>query len=207
LAWFAYDGPLVTIRFHDRSLEYSLLYTFRERIAAGRGNRAAKNIENIGQFHFNWKWLELFKKPPDYYLLFFGVFPWNAITYWFFIYLERERNYSSEEIFPTMVLAVLVLAAGYPIGGALGDFYFKRNPRGRLIVSTIGVAVGAILLAITLNIPLEDKLLFMISLSLTALFIPIAASNVLATILISRPGQRSSGSEQLSSLPAALFRY
>lgn len=162
----------------------------------GKGEPELQNIENIGQYHFNWKTArDLFKKPSLILLFaqgFFGVFPWNAITYWFFTYLEKERNYSSEQIFPTMVLAILVLAAGYPIGGAIGDYYFKRNPRGRLIVSTIGVAVGAILLAITLNIPLENKLLFMISLCLTALFIPIAASNALATIFdITLPEVRS----------------
>ena len=42
-----------------------------------------------------------------------------------------------------MVIAVLILAAGYPIGGSLGDFFFKRNKRGRLIVSMIGVFLGA----------------------------------------------------------------
>ena len=139
--------------------------------------------------------LDLFKKPSLVLLFaqgFFGVFPWNAITYWFFTYLEKERNYSSDVVFSTMIFAVLVLAAGYPIGGALGDYYFKRNMRGRLIVSTVGVILGAVLMAITLNIPLGNQTLFMILLSLTALFIPFAAANVLATIYdITLPEVRS----------------
>ena len=47
-------------------------------------------------------------------------------------------------------------------------------------------------MAITLNIPLEKQTLFMILLSLTALFIPFAAANVLATIYdITLPEVRS----------------
>lgn len=162
----------------------------------GKGEPELADLEQIGQFNFNWKTaIDLFKKPSLILLFaqgFFGVFPWNAITYWFFTYLEKERNYSSEVVFTTMILAVLVLAAGYPIGGAIGDYLFKRTLRGRLIVSTIGVITGAVLLAITLNIPLENQAFFMISLSLTALFIPFAAANVLSTIYdITLPEVRS----------------
>lgn len=162
----------------------------------GKGEPELSNLEHFGQFNFNWKTaVDLLKKPSLILLFaqgFFGVFPWNAITYWFFTYLEKERNYSSDAVFSTMIVAIIVLAAGYPIGGALGDYFFKRNLRGRLIVSTIGVAMGAVLLAITLNIPLEKQFLFMISLCLTALFIPIAAANVLATIFdITLPEVRS----------------
>ncbi len=47
-----------------------------------------------------------------------------------------------------MVIVVLILAAGYPIGGALGDRFFRRSPRGRLLVSTVGILLG--ILATTL---------------------------------------------------------
>jgi predicted MFS family arabinose efflux permease len=162
----------------------------------GKGEPELADLEQIGQFRFNGRTaLELFKKPSLVLLFaqgFFGVFPWNAITYWFFTYLEKERNYSEDAVFSTMVIAIIVLAAGYPIGGALGDYFFKRNLRGRLIVSTIGVILGAILLAITLSIPLENQTLFTIMLAITALFIPFAASNVLATIFdVTLPEVRS----------------
>jgi MFS transporter, Spinster family, sphingosine-1-phosphate transporter len=162
----------------------------------GKGEPELADLEQIGQFNFNWQTARnLFKKPSLILLFtqgFFGVFPWNAITYWFFTYLEKERNYSENAVFSTMILAIIVLAAGYPIGGALGDYLFKRNNRGRLIVSTIGVIMGAILMVITLSIPLENQVLFMILLALTALFIPFAASNVLATIFdITLPEVRS----------------
>ena len=92
----------------------------------------------------------------------------------------------------TMVLAVLVLAAGYFVGGAAGDWLFKRTPRGRLIVSSAAVLLGAILLLITLNVPVEDRLLFGVMLSFTALFIPFAAPNMISTVYdITLPEVRS----------------
>lgn len=129
--------------------------------------------------------LGLFRKRslrPLFLQGFFGVFPWNIITYWFFHYLETERGYSSDDVLLTMGLAVMVLAGGYFIGGSLGDFFFKRTPRGRVIVSTIAVLLGAILLWITLGVPVDNKPLFLAMLCLTALFIPISAPNIVATI-------------------------
>jgi MFS transporter, Spinster family, sphingosine-1-phosphate transporter len=169
-------------------------------------------LDQMGTYKFDWKIArDLFKKPTLLLLFtqgFFGVFPWNVITYWFFAYLERERGYAGESILMTMVPAVLVLAAGYPIGGALGDMLFKRTPRGRIIVSSIGVLAGAVLLLLTLNIPLEEQTLFMGMLVLTALFIPFASPNVISTIYdITLPEVRATAnatSSFIESMGAAL---
>jgi MFS family permease len=153
-------------------------------------------LDQVGTYHFNWQTArDLFKKRSLRILFvqgFFGVFPWNVITYWFFNYLETERNYSQQAVFTTMVVAVLVLAAGYPLGGAIGDYFFKRTPRGRLLVATVAVLLGAILLTLTLNIPNENQGLFMVMLAVTALFIPFAAPNVISTVYdITLPEVRS----------------
>jgi MFS family permease len=128
---------------------------------------------------------EMFKKPSLRLLFiqgFFGVFPWNAITIWFFYYLGSERGFSPTTQLIVMVIAVLVLAAGYPLGGSLGDIFFKRNNRGRLIVSMIGVLLGAIFLWFTLNVPNENVAMFTILLGFTALFMPWASPNVVSTV-------------------------
>src|SRR4030042_1579853 len=139
--------------------------------------------------------LGLFKKPSLLLLFvqgFFGVFPWNAITIWFFFYLGSERGFDPNTQLIVMVIAVLVLAVGYPIGGSLGDFFFKRNKRGRLIVSMIGVLLGALFLYFTLNIPDENVLLFTVLLGFTALFMPWASPNVISTVYdITLPEVRS----------------
>jgi len=92
----------------------------------------------------------------------------------------------------TMAPAVLVLAAGYFVGGAAGDFFFKRTPRGRLLVSMAAVLIGAVLLTLTLRVPIENQTLFLVMLIATALFIPFASPNVVSTVYdITLPEVRS----------------
>lgn len=152
----------------------------------GQSEPELANIEQVSAYKFDWSIArDLFKKRSLRFLFvqgFFGVFPWNVITYWFFNYLETERGYEPNEVFLTMVVAVLILAAGYPLGGALGDYFFRRTPRGRALVAMVAVLIGAVLLYITLNIPHEAQGLFLVSLSVMAIFIPMAAPNVVSTV-------------------------
>jgi MFS family permease len=155
------------------------------------------DLEEFNPYKFNWQGVKDLFKIPTLRLLFiqgfFGVFPWNAITYWFFNYLETERSYTSEEVLLTMVIAVLALSLGYPLGGALGDKLFRKTKRGRIIIAEIGVILGAIFLAITLNIPTGNQVIFIIALSLTAIFMPFPSANVLSTVHdITVPEVRSS---------------
>ena len=163
----------------------------------GQSEPEMADLEHVGTYRFSWATArDLLKKPTLLVLFtqgFFGVFPWNVIAYWFFNYLETERDYDQNAVFTTMVIAVLILAAGYPVGGALGDYFFKRTPRGRALVAMVGVLTGAVLLTLTLSVPNENQVLFMVMLGLTALFIPFASSNVIATVYdITLPEVRSS---------------
>ncbi len=162
----------------------------------GKSEPELAELTEVRQYRFSWPIArDLFKKRTLLILFtqgFFGVFPWNVITYWFFRYLQVERNYSEGAILQTMVVAVLVLAAGYPVGGALGDFFFKRTPRGRVLVATTGVLMGALMLTLTMSVPLDNQLLFMVLLAITAIFIPMAAPNVVSTVYdITLPEVRS----------------
>jgi MFS transporter, Spinster family, sphingosine-1-phosphate transporter len=162
----------------------------------GQSEPEMANLEKIGIYRFD-KSLAfgLFRKRSLILLFmqgFVGVFPWNVITFWFFRYLETERNYSPEAVLATMAPAVLVLASGYFIGGAVGDFFFKRTPRGRVLVSMVAVLLGAILLTFTLNVPIENQGLFLVLLLITAVFIPFASANVIASVYdITLPEVRS----------------
>ena len=145
-----------------------------------------EGLEHIAVHRFSWPVArQLFQKRSLRLLFiqgFFGVFPWNVISFWFLAYLEKERGYTGSSLFVTMGAAVIVLALGYPLGGALGDALFHRTPRGRAIVATIGVLVGAILLTLTLAVPIANQGLFLVMLSLTAIFIPFASPNVTSTV-------------------------
>jgi MFS transporter, Spinster family, sphingosine-1-phosphate transporter len=162
----------------------------------GKSEPEMANLEQIGIYRFNKKTaLGLFRKRSLLLLFaqgFVGVFPWQVITYWFFRYLETERNYSSEAVLMTMAPAVLVLSSGYFVGGMVGDYFFKRTPRGRVLVSMFAVMTGAVMLIITMNVPLENQTLFTAMLMLTALFIPFASPNVISTVYdITLPEVRS----------------
>ena len=162
----------------------------------GRSEPELADLEQIGIYRFDKKVaLGLFRKRSLLLLFaqgFVGVFPWNVITYWFFRYLETERYYSQDEILMTMVPTVMILAAGYFVGGMIGDFFFKRTSRGRVLVAMVAVLVGAILLTLTMNVPVQNQTLFMVMLMITALFIPFASPNVISTVYdITLPEVRS----------------
>jgi MFS family permease len=135
-------------------------------------------------------------KKPSYLVLslqgFFGVFPWQVLTFWFFRYLQKERGYSDSESMMAMLVAIATMAAGYFIGGSVGDRAFRRTPRGRALVSMVGVLAGAVFLALALAVPAANKSLFLIPLALTGLTMSIASPNVVATVAdVTEPEVRS----------------
>jgi MFS family permease len=82
----------------------------------------------------------------------------------------------------TMAPVILFMAAGYFVGGFLGDLAFKRTPKGRIIVSSAGVLLGAIFFAWALLTPIEAKTTFFVLMCLTALFMPFSSPNVVSTV-------------------------
>jgi MFS family permease len=143
-------------------------------------------IDQKGDYKFNWHTaVGLFKKKSLLFIFlncFTGVFPWQVLTFWFFRYLETGRGYDSTTVLITMVIAVLMLAAGYPIGGVLGDYFFKRNPRGRMLVSAAGVIIALVLLVFAIMVPYDQTFLFGFLLAFTCIFMPFASPNVVTTI-------------------------
>jgi hypothetical protein len=154
-------------------------------------------MAEIGQVRFNWSALkDALKKRTMWFVFlqgFAGVFPWNVITYFFFGYLMTERGYDNNSVLFTMAPVVLILAGGYFVGGALGDLLFRRTLKGRIIVSSVGVLLGAIFLFFALKTPVADRTTFFILMSLTALFMPFSSPNVTSTVFdIALPEVRSS---------------
>jgi hypothetical protein len=143
----------------------------------------AKEIEH---FHFSWKEVvEIFKKKTMWFIFaqgFAGVFPWNVIVYFFFGYLMTERGYDNNAVLITMAPVILILAAGYFIGGSVGDELFKRTKKGRIIVASIGVIMGAILLYFAITTPVENRTQFFIFMCMAAVFMPLSSANVIATV-------------------------
>jgi MFS family permease len=178
-------------------------------VPRGEGEPEMAGVEaEVGQFRFSREAaLNLLHKRSLLLLFaqgFFGVFPWNVLTYWIFTYLERERGYAENAILFTMLPTILILASGYPLGGILGDWLFKRNLRGRLIIAVIGTATGAVLLTITFQIPVDQQLLFLVMMSATALFMPWPSANVLSTVSdVALPEVRSTAVAMLNFMESA----
>ena len=152
----------------------------------GKAEPEFENMTEMQTFKFSWaEAKEIFKKKTMWFVFlqgFAGVFPWNVITFFFFAYLEKERGYDANGILFTMAPVILILASGYFIGGALGDFAFKRTNKGRIIVSCIGVLMGALFMYLAITTPIEAKNQFFVFMCLTAIFMPLSATNVTSTV-------------------------
>jgi len=171
--------------------------------ARGKAEPEMAGLEEVPTFKFDRKVaLGLLRRKSLLFLFaqgFFGVFPWQVITFWFFRFLETERNFSTNEATTIMMVAILALSAGYFVGGSIGDFFFKRDYRGRVLTSAVGVLAGAILLVFTLNVPMGQMVPFMVFLCLTGLTMSIASANVQATIHdVAEPEVRSTAQAMLS---------
>ncbi len=173
-----------------------LIFFLVKEAPRGQAEPELADLQAMGVYKFQWAHLgDLLRKRSIWFLIaqgFVGVFPWQVITFWIFRYLQTERGYSDDQVLMTMAPAVLVLAAGYFVGGAAGDALFKRTPRGRMLVAMCAVLLGAILLTFALRTPVAETGRFMILLIVTALFIPFAAPNVISTVYdITLPEVRS----------------
>jgi MFS family permease len=142
--------------------------------------------KEIEHFHFSWKEVrEIFRKRTMWFIFaqgFAGQFPWNVIVFFFFGYLMTERGYDNNSVLITMAPVILILASGYFVGGWLGDMLFKRTSKGRILVSSMGVIMGAIFLYFALTTPVGNRLQFFLFMCLTAIFMPLSSPNVIATV-------------------------
>ena len=185
----------------------AVIFFFVKDVPRGSSESELEGVDTF-KYKFNWKTAaNLFKKKSMIMVFlqgFFGVFPWNVITYYIFGYLEKERGYDSTTTLLIMAPAVLLMAVGYPVGGWLGDKLFKRTKRGRLIASEIGVVAGMIGLYFAMSTPNSEPLLFAILLCTTAFFMPFAGPNITSTMYdVTEPEVRSSADAINSLIGAA----
>ena len=152
----------------------------------GKAEPEFENMPEMQTFKFSWtEAKEIFKKKTMWFIFlqgFAGVFPWNVITFFFFGYLETERGYDGNGIIATMGPVIIILAIGYFVGGFLGDLFFKRTKKGRILVSSVGVLLGALFIYLAMTTPIDKPNQFFIFMCLTAIFMPLSSANVVATV-------------------------
>lgn len=163
-----------------------LIFFFVKEMPRGKAEPEFEKMPEMQTFKFSWVEVkEIFKKKTMWFIFlqgFAGVFPWTVITYFFFKYLEVDRGYDADSILFTMAPVILILAGSYFLGGLLGDLTFKYTNKGRIIVSSIGVLMGAVFMYFALTTPLEARNQFFVMMCLTALFMGLSSPNVLATV-------------------------
>jgi MFS family permease len=165
-----------------------LIFFGVKEVPRGKAEPEFEGLEEkeLEHFHFSWQEaIEIFTKKTMWFVFaqgFAGNFPWNVIVYFFFGYLMLNRGYDNNSVLFTMAPVILILAAGYFIGGLLGDALFKRTNKGRIIISSIGVLMGAIFLYLAMTTPVESRTQFFIFMCLTAIFMPLSSPNVIATV-------------------------
>jgi MFS family permease len=162
----------------------------------GKAEPEFEGMQEISQFRFSWQAAaDIFKKKTMWFVFlqgFAGVFPWNVITFFFFGYLQSERNYDENSVLLTMAPVIIILAVGYVVGGMLGDWLFKKTTKGRIIISSVGVILGAIFLLLAMLTPFEARSTFFVWMCLTAFFMPFSSPNVIATVFdVTSPEVRS----------------
>jgi MFS family permease len=162
-----------------------IYFTVRE-VPRGSAEPEFQELDSTDRYHIDWSTVRGLSRNRTLLLLmaqgFFGVLPWNVLVYWFFCYLETERGYTPGQATTSMLIAIVTLSAGYLVGGTLGDTLFKRMQRGRLLVATGGVLLGAVFLAGTLNVAAENRTGFAVLLAFTGMTMSVAAPNVIATV-------------------------
>lgn len=164
----------------------ALIYFGVKEMPRGKAEPEFEEIPEMATFRFSWQEAkQIFKKRTMWFIFlqgFAGVFPWQVITFFFFGYLETVRGYDANGIVTTMAPVILILAFGYFLGGLLGDYFFKRTRKGRILVASVGVLLGAIFLYFAMTTPLDQSSRFFVFMCLTALFMPLPGPNVVATV-------------------------
>lgn len=162
----------------------------------GQAEPEFEGMAEISQYKFSKEAAkDVLKKRTMWFIFlqgFAGVFPWNVITYWFFTYLAEDRGYDQGSVLMTMAPVIMILAGSYFLGGSLGDWLFKYTLKGRIIISSTGVILGALFLFLAMQTPIADKNTFFILMCITAIFMPLSSPNVVSTVYdVTMPEVRS----------------
>ena len=165
---------------------FLILFGVRD-IPRGSSEPEMQDLGDVPVFRFEWDALRRLLRRRSVLLLylqgFFGVFPFNVIEFWFFVYLGRERSFDQATIMAIMAAAAVTMSIGTVVAGAVGDALFAHTRRGRLLVCLSGVVMAAVLLAVTLTLSTQSSpLVFGALLATTAFFTLFSGPNIAATL-------------------------
>ena len=162
------------------------IFAFVKEAPRGQAEPEMEGFERIGAFRFDWEEAKRLFQNMTLRSLFFVqfvlLFPVQALTFWFFRYMEVERGLPDDQVYITSMLFLAAGIVGYLLAGSTGDWAFRRSTRGRVLVGSAGVLLAGITIPLSVAVPLGQTGLFMILMSLGALFMNFAHPNVVSTV-------------------------
>lgn len=152
----------------------------------GSSEPELRQVDEITEQRLTWKDVKQLRKIKSLmYLIahgFVGLFIWNMLVFWLLHYLKVERGYTPMAAMLTMLMVNLSLVIGYFGGGYVGDQLFKRDPRGRMLLTSAGTFLGGITLIIAFLLPMTNRTPFLGLLFITGLCLAGVSPNLVATI-------------------------
>jgi MFS family permease len=173
-----------------------LIYFGLKDVPRGRAEPEMKGRDEVVTTKFSWSTVkDLMKRPTMVSLFiqqFFHVFPFTAINSWFFRYLEVERMLTPERVLMATGLFAAMTALSGLVAGALGDWLFKKTPRGRLIVALVGIIGIMVTFTSLLNAPLDSFTTLLVWIVFAGFFWSFEWPNAVSTVQdITEPEVRS----------------
>jgi len=155
-------------------------------IPRGQAEPEMERLSQVVTRGFSWQAVKQLLKKPAFVLLFFQqffhVFPFVAVNSWYFRYLETERGLAAGDVFITVGIFAILTAGGGVVAGALGDWAFKRNPRGRLLVAIGGILMMAVFFSLALQSPPGGLMPFILFQSVAGFFWSFEWPNAVSTV-------------------------
>ncbi|MGB8253708.1 MAG: MFS transporter [Anaerolineaceae bacterium] len=155
-------------------------------IPRGQAEPEMERLSQVVTRGFSWQAVKQLLKKPAFVLLFFQqffhVFPFVAVNSWYFRYLETERGLAAGEVFIVVGIFAILTAGGGVVAGALGDWAFKRNPRGRLLVAIGGILMMAVFFSLALQSPPGGLMPFILFQSVAGFFWSFEWPNAVSTV-------------------------
>ena len=152
----------------------------------GAKEPALAQIQMTGVYLFDWENAKGCLRSPCmlyiYALSFFAVFPWSVNLFWMHRYLTYAWGLPELIINLSLLPAILTLAAGYLLGGFLGDLFFARWRTGRILVLMIGLVFPAVFFYFSMQTTGSLNTGFIALMAIMGLFTSFTWPNIIAAI-------------------------
>jgi len=170
----------------------AFLITLMIHLYMGEPKRGAKepalaNVAIRGTYVFGWDTDKRVLIKPSLVLLFglifFGTIPVIFLLESMPIYLRDVHNLVPADVLVTLLPAMVGAVLAYPIGGFLGDLFFKRNKLGRLLPCLFGFFVPPVSLYLALRLGDVPGQRFLVYILLVSYFVALTLPNLVAMIM------------------------